>query len=289
MSVFACVHLYHTPTHADAHTQEDEWIPHKSDRLRSPCPMPAPRATPQMKAMRDVDAFASIPPCGALAEEGSCLMPPELSLHHAADHADDADAHALGSVRSHQMCMPEHYQDQMPPLDLNHSLAEGVGDAGEEEDEEEAEDVYMDDELVIPTQIDIVKANLGGMEEGLVELVLNSSGRDLSFQWFEGNEAIPGACKPNLLLVNSGGVGGRIRCLVRNKYGASWIKCPVLLPAAPEEALQELDAMNAPGQYRLTCKCGHVREGLAQELCEKECVCGAVCCGSIDVCSPCMD
>lgn len=30
------------------------------------------------------------------------------------------------------------------------------------------------------------------------------------------------------------------------------------------------------------CSCGHVREGLAQELCEEACKCGKVCCGKVE-------
>lgn len=29
-------------------------------------------------------------------------------------------------------------------------------------------------------------------------------------------------------------------------------------------------------------RCGHVREGLAQVLCEEPCTCGAVCCGAVE-------
>jgi hypothetical protein len=209
---------------------EDEWIPESSNRLRF-APRKTPRATPQMSAMEEGDARMSMPPCGAFAEESACLMPPELSL------ADDAVEPPC--VHSPEILL---VTDNLPELDSMDVL-------GAEDDKE-----IIDEERVLPTTIDVVKANLGDMAEGLVELVLNSSGRDLSFQWYEGNEAIPGACSSNLLLVNSGGVGGRIRCLVRNKYGASWVKCPVLLPAAPEEALQELDALNAPGFYRLACR-----------------------------------
>ena len=218
---------------------EDEWIPKRSERLRYAMPKSTPRTTPQISAMKAGDMRMSLPPCGASAEEGGSTMPPELDL-----------ADAVGRDRQ-QPSAPSpgiiFVADQMPELDL----AAAPGD----DDDEEDEAVAVDAECVLPTTIDVVKANLGDMEEGLVELVLNCYGRDLSFQWYEGNEAIPGATTSSLLLVNSGGVGGRIRCLVQNKYGASWIKCPVLLPAAPEEALQELDALNAPGFYRLACRC----------------------------------
>jgi hypothetical protein len=170
------------------------------------------------------------------------MMPPELSL---AGNMDETDGEA--SPSSPEILMPEMMLvSDMPELDL--------ANCGIHEPDEYA-DVTVDEERVLPTTIDVVKANLGDMAEGLVELALNCSGNDLSFQWYEGNEAIPGACTSNLLLVNAGGVGGRIRCLVRNRYGATWIKCPVLLPAAPEEARQELDALNAPGFYRLACRC----------------------------------
>lgn len=181
----------------------------------------------------------SLPPCGAESEEMGCMMPPELHL------ADGHDTRQESTPSPDILFVP----DSMPELDLS------APQEGDEDDDDAGAAECEDAECVLPTTIDVVKANLGDMEEGLVELVLNSSGRDLSFQWYEGNEAIPGACSSNLLLVNSGGVGGRIRCLVQNKYGASWIKCPVLLPAAPEEALQELDALNAPGFYRLACRC----------------------------------
>jgi len=192
-------------------------------------------------------------------------MPPELNLAGNLGETSDEP-----SAASPEIIL---IGDEMPELDLAADVTED-GD-GEEED-------CLDEERVLPTTIDVVKANLGDLDEGLVELALNSYGRDLSFQWYEGNEAIPGANTNRLLLVNSGGVGGRIRCLVRNKYGASWIKCPVLLPAEPEQARQELDALNAPGFYRLACSCGHVREGLAQELCEEACKCGKVCCGKVE-------
>jgi hypothetical protein len=178
-----------------------------------------------------------MPPCGAFAEEASCMMPPELNLAGNLGETSDEP-----SAASPEIIL---IGDEMPELDLAADVTED-GD-GEEED-------CLDEERVLPTTIDVVKANLGDLDEGLVELALNSYGRDLSFQWYEGNEAIPGANTNRLLLVNSGGVGGRIRCLVRNKYGASWIKCPVLLPAEPEQARQELDALNAPGFYRLACR-----------------------------------
>jgi len=243
---------------------EDEWIPNWSERLRYAVPVPkaTPRSTPQISAMREGDSRMSMPPCGAVAEEACCMMPPELNL---AGNMGEEESEQQSAQSPEIMLVT----DSMPELDLAR------------EEEEDDSDLCVDEERILPTTIDVVKANLGEME-GLVELALNTSGRDLSFQWYEGNEAIPGACSSNLLLVNSGGVGGRIRCLVRNKYGATWIKCPVLLPAAPEEARQELDALNAPGFYRLACRCGHVREGLAQELCEEPCQCGAVCCGAVE-------
>ena len=219
---------------------EDEWILKKSDRLRYAIPMRTPRSTPQISAMKEGDARMSMPPCGAFAEDACCMMPPELNLAGNMGEASD-EPPAVGSP---EILLPEMIIGAMPELDLAAAATE----------EEEEDDVEADEERVLPTTIDVVKANLGDMEQSLVELALNSSGRDLSFQWYEGNEAIPGACSPNLLLVNSGGVGGRIRCLVRNRYGATWIKCPVLLPAAPEEARQELDALNAPGFYRLACR-----------------------------------
>ena len=218
---------------------EDEWIPKRSERLRYTAPRSTPRSTPQISAMKDVGVRMSLPPCGAVSEETGCMMPPELNL--ADDVVDVTKTLAAAPPSPDILLMQEH----MPELDL----------LATQDDDDDGDDECVDAECVLPTTIDVVKANLGDMEQGLVELVLNSSGRDLSFQWYEGDEAIPGACNNTLLLVNSGGVGGRIRCLVQNKYGASWIKCPVLLPAAPEEALQELDALNAPGFYRLACRC----------------------------------
>jgi hypothetical protein len=237
---------------------EDEWIQKSSDRLR----FKMPKSTPRCTAMPEPNARMSMPPCGAFADEASCMMPRELDLAGNMGEACDEQLPSSPEVML--------VGDEMPELDL----------ASHVEEQDEQED--CDEEHVLPTTIDVVKANLGDMDEGLVELALNSSGRDLSFQWYEGNEAIPGANTNSLLLVNSGGVGGRIRCLVRNKYGATWIKCPVLLPAEPEQARQELDALNAPGFYRLACSCGHIREGLAQELCEEACTCGKLCCGKVE-------
>jgi len=210
---------------------EDEWISKSSERLRYAVPTPTPLSTPQISSMREGDS----PPYGADAEESCCMLPPELSLA-----GDEFDALESLTAESPEIML---VNDDMPELDL-------MNDDVEEEDDQ----VCDDEEHVLPTTIDVVRANLGEME-GLVELALNTSGRDLSFQWYEGHEAIPGACSSNLLLVNAGGVGGRIRCLVRNMFGASWIKCPVLLPAAPEEARLELDSLNLPGFYRLACRC----------------------------------
>ena len=211
---------------------EDEWIQKSSDRLR----FKMPKSTPRCTAMPEPNARMSMPPCGAFADEASCMMPRELDLAGNMSEACDEQLPSSPEVML--------VGDEMPELDL----------ASHVEEQDEQEDC-LDEEHVLPTTIDVVKANLGDMDEGLVELALNSSGRDLSFQWYEGIEAIPGANTNSLLLVNSGGVGGRIRCLVRNKYGATWIKCPVLLPAEPEQARQELDALNAPGFYRLACRC----------------------------------
>jgi len=211
--------------------EEDEWVHKSSERLRFKIPKSTPRCTAMPEGRQ------SMPPCGAFAEEASCMMPPELNLAGNLGETSDEP-----SAASPEIIL---IGDEMPELDLAADVTED-GD-GEEED-------CLDEERVLPTTIDVVKANLGDLDEGLVELALNSYGRDLSFQWYEGNEAIPGANTNRLLLVNSGGVGGRIRCLVRNKYGASWIKCPVLLPAEPEQARQELDALNAPGFYRLACR-----------------------------------
>lgn len=212
--------------------EEDEWIHKRSDRLR----FKMPKLTPRCTAMPEPNARMSMPPCGAFADEAACMMPQELDL---AGNMGEACDEQLPSSPEIMLV-----GDELPELDLAAHV--------EEQDEQEN---CLDEEHVLPTTIDVVKANLGDMDEGLVELALNSSGRDLSFQWYEGNEAIPGANTNSLLLVNSGGVGGRIRCLVRNKYGATWIKCPVLLPAEPEQARQELDALNAPGFYRLACRC----------------------------------
>eukprot|EP00960_Hanusia_phi_P020085 593645-Hanusia_phi.AAC.2 len=142
--------------------------------------------------------------------------------------------------------------------------------------------------------------------DGVLKLTcFNNS--DLNFQWYEGSEAIPGACGDKLVLVNAGDeeawrgqegeVGGRITCCVSNRHGSSWAACPILLPASPQHAKEVLDSIDNPKRYRLecrwnrkldhcstaetTCRCGIVTEGSAAMLCQNSCACGAVCCGKI--------
>mmetsp|Transcript_10784 Transcript_10784/g.24517 ORF Transcript_10784/g.24517 Transcript_10784/m.24517 type:complete len:605 (-) Transcript_10784:293-2107(-) len=243
-------------------TDEDEWIPKGSDRIRSykgsqllTPRTPANCCTPQVAPMKDREI--SLPPCGALSEDGSC------SLQYRSSPAGPPNS---------------------SPLHFSSASEEVNSSSGSSEDFLSS---YIEDEdgwktaRLVPTSMEVEEKPMLYGAESTVELRIMSFGSDLNFQWYEGSEAIPGACGDKLVLVNAGEVGGRITCCVSNRHGSSWAACPILLPASPQHAKEVLDSIDNPKRYRLECRCGIVTEGSAAMLCQNSCACGAVCCGKI--------
>jgi len=267
---------------------EDEWLPRDSARLRC-----AAASTPSDKgsaSMSPTPTLSSATPDGegvpGWGPQATPLRRPVPSSHWRAASAQPPGAMA---EESPMVCPGKPSPRRMSPFpDLNWSLDGVVPDdcavAEEEEAEEEDDDAIPAPEdgcAALPLFVEVCKAAPGGRAlGGTVEVSVLASGPDLSFQWFEGDEAIPGARSRALVLLNDGERGGPLRCLVRNAYGAAWALCPVLLPSSPEDAAAVAHDLQGPGMYRMTCRCGREREAPAAALCAEPCACGALCAGT---------
>jgi len=268
---------------------EDEWIARGSSRIRSanaahdasnaPTPAPSayytPQVTPLVTPMKDRDI--SLPPCGALS-----LSPQDPALTMPAPLRTPSVSPVLCPSKepAHAKEMEEADLTLDSESEAEEPRVEGMEDLfSSEEEEEEGEE--EEEDFGVSTVVEVLKRPLTfGERTGVVEVSVAATGPDLSYQWFEGDEAIPGAQGRVLKLLNSGELGGRISCRVSNAYGDAWAVCPVLLPSSPEAA--EKTCQEAAGLFLLKCRCGEEMEGSPTVLCETECgKCGAVCCGKI--------
>jgi len=140
----------------------------------------------------------------------------------------------------------------------------------------------------IPT---VVQDDLRGSDEAFatVELEIVSSGNNLRFQWMRDGRPIPGAVANTLIIRNPGQCAGDFTCKVMNENGAAPPFLPVRMPISLSEAKLRYatratrdEMMSNAKAFRLTCKCGSVREGEPAVLCEPCAECGLEVCGTVE-------